>query len=446
MMPATPEFIDVGPIARAAGEIDLPGSKSISIRALLLGALAPGSTELEGILDSDDTDVMRGALAALGVPQSSRGPGHVRISGARRFPRREAELFLGNSGLSARTLLAALAFMDGHYRLAGIARMHERPIGELVDALRQAGADIEYLGAEGFLPLRVGPWRARPIEPLRVRSGASSQYLTGLLQSAPLLSEAAPLHIILEGALISRPYVLLTLDLMRRFGVSVEGDPDAAQPAFVVPRGARYHSPGTYHIEADASSASYFLALGALAGGPVRVRGLGRASIQPDASFAATLEKMGAKLESGVDWIQASSPGVAAGFRLKPVDQDFNHMPDAAMTVAILALFASGPSVLRNIGSWRVKETDRIAAMACELSKLGANVTVGSDFLRIIPPVAFRPATIRTYDDHRMAMCFALAACGGSPVRILEPDCVRKTFPQYFDNLRSLLSAAKMVS
>ena len=446
MTPAAPEFIDVDPIARAAGEIDLPGSKSISIRALLLGALAPGSTELEGILDSDDTDVMRGALAALGVPQSSRGPGHVRISGARRFPRREAELFLGNSGLSARTLLAALAFMDGHYRLAGIARMHERPIGELVDALRQAGADIEYLGAEGFLPLRVGPWRARPNEPLRVRSGASSQYLTGLLQSAPLLSEAAPLHIILEGALISRPYVLLTLDLMRRFGVSVEGDPDAAQPAFVVPRGARYHSPGTYHIEADASSASYFLALGALAGGPVRVRGLGRASIQPDASFAATLEKMGAKLESGVDWIQASSPGVATGFRLKPVNQDFNHMPDAAMTVAILALFASGPSVLRNIGSWRVKETDRIAAMACELSKLGANVTVGSDFLRIIPPVAFRPATIRTYDDHRMAMCFALAACGGSPVRILEPDCVRKTFPQYFDNLRSLLSAAKTVS
>lgn len=445
MMPATPEFIDVDPIARAAGEIDLPGSKSISIRALLLGALAPGSTELEGILDSDDTDVMRGALAALGVPQSSRGPGHVRISGARRFPRREAELFLGNSGLSARTLLAALAFMDGHYRLAGIARMHERPIGELVDALRQAGADIEYLGAEGFLPLRVGPCRARPIGPLRVRSGASSQYLTGLLQSAPLLSDAAPLHIILEGALISRPYVLLTLDLMRRFGVSAEGDPDAAQPAFVVPRGARYHSPGTYRIEADASSASYFLALGALAGGPVRVRGLGRASIQPDASFAATLEKMGAKLESGVDWIQASSPGVAAGFRLKPVDQDFNHMPDAAMTVAILALFASGPSVLRNIGSWRVKETDRIAAMACELSKLGANVTVGSDFLRIIPPVAFRPATIRTYDDHRMAMCFALAACGGSPVRILEPDCVRKTFPQYFDNLRSLLSAAKRV-
>ena len=446
MMPATPEFIDVGPIARAAGEIDLPGSKSISIRALLLGALAPGSTELEGILDSDDTDVMRGALAALGVPQSSRGPGHVRISGARRFPRREAELFLGNSGLSARTLLAALAFMDGHYRLAGIARMHERPIGELVDALRQAGADIEYLGAEGFLPLRVGPCRARPIGPLWVRSGASSQYLTGLLQSAPLLSDAAPLHIILEGALISRPYVLLTLDLMRRFGVSAEGDPDAAQPAFVVPRGARYHSPGTYRIEADASSASYFLALGALAGGPVRVRGLGRASIQPDASFAATLEKMGAKLESGVDWIQASSPGVATGFRLKPVNQDFNHMPDAAMTVAILALFASGPSVLRNIGSWRVKETDRIAAMACELSKLGASVTAGSDFLRIVPPLALGRATIRTYDDHRMAMCFALAACGGSPVRILEPDCVRKTFPQYFDNLRSLLSAAKTVS
>jgi len=438
-----PDFLDIAPIDAAAGEIVLPGSKSISIRALLLAALAPGATDLEGVLDSDDTAVMRQALAALGVSQTTRGAGQVRIVGARRFPKRQAELFLGNSGLSARTLLAALAFMDGHYRLSGVARMHERPIGDLVEALRDAGANIEYLEGQGFLPLKVGPAGARLPGPLHVRSGASSQYLTGLLQAGPLLSETAPLRIVLRGPLISKPYVLLTLDLMRRFGVAADGDPDATEPVFVVPQGARYQSPGIYRIEADASSASYFLALGALAAGPVRVVGLGRSSVQPDVSFATVLEKMGAKVEFGPDWIEASSPGVARGFRLRPVDQDFNHMPDSAMTVAILALFASGPSTLRNIGSWRVKETDRVAAMACELSKLGATVTAGSDFLRIAPPKRVASATIRTYDDHRMAMCFALAACGGNPVRILEPSCVGKTFPHYFDGLRSLLGSKK---
>jgi 3-phosphoshikimate 1-carboxyvinyltransferase len=322
--------------------------------------------------------------------------------------------------------------------------MHERPIGDLVDALRPLGARIGYLQQEGFPPLLIEPAQARAALPVRVRGDASSQFLTGILQSAPLLARERDLVIEVEGELISKPYIDLSLALMRRFGVEVQrGTTAAGTPRFTVAVGARYRAPGTFAVEGDASSASYFLALGALAGGPVRVQGMGSASLQGDVRFAEVMAAMGADVTQGEDWTEVRSPGLASGFRPKAIDADFNHIPDAAMTVAVVALFADGPSVLRNIGSWRVKETDRIAAMATELEKLGASVEAGPDFLRIVPPApaALRPAAIDTYDDHRIAMSFSLAACGGVPVRINDPGCVAKTFPDYFTRLAALTSA-----
>ncbi len=437
---AYPAHLDVAPIERARGVVRVPGSKSISIRALLLAALAEGETELVGLLDSDDTRVMREALVALGVPLVPLAQDGLRVFGSARFPRDQADLFVGNSGLSARTLIAALAFMGGHYRLAGVARMHERPIDDLVTSLVHLGARIAYLESPGRLPLEILPAERTSGLPVRVRGAASSQFLTGLLQAATLLAETGDCCIELEGTLISRPYVALTLDVMRRFGVSVAGDVDAPAATFRIAQGSRYRSPGRFAIEGDASSASYFLGLGAAAGGPVRVQGLGRESVQGDIGFAEVLSGIGATVRFGPDWIEASSAGVRGGFRFAPFDLDLNHIPDAAMTLAVLALFAKGPSRLRNIGSWRVKETDRLAAMACELEKLGAQVRAGDDFLEIEPPRTFCAATIKTYDDHRMAMAFTLAACGGHRVRIEDPGCVAKTFPDYFERLDELLS------
>lgn len=432
-------FLDLAPIPAARGELRLPGSKSVSIRALLLAALAQGETRLTGLLDSDDTRVMRGALQACGVPLSQEGS-DWRVQGAARFPLREADIFVGNSGLSIRTLVAVLAFMEGRYRLSGVPRMHERPIGDLVDALSPLGAQIAYLQQAGFPPLLIEPAQARAAQPVHVRGDASSQFLTGILQSAPLLAREHELVIEVEGELISKPYIDLSIALMRRFGVEVERSNTAAgAPRFVIARGARYWSPGVFAVEGDASSASYFLALGALAGGPIRVHGMGRASLQGDVRFVEVLAAMGARVVQGDEWTEVSSPGLAAGFRPKAFDTDFNHIPDAAMTAAVLALFADGPCVLRNIGSWRVKETDRIAAMAAELSKLGAEVEAGPDFLRIAPPSTVRPAAIDTYDDHRMAMSFSLVACG-VPVRINDPGCVAKTFPDYFAQLAAMTS------
>ena len=435
------EFLDLAPIRAARGEMRLPGSKSVSIRALLLAALSDGETHLSGLLDSDDTRVMREALKACGVSLVDEGSNSWRVQGALQFPRTDAEIYVGNSGLSIRTLVAVLAFMNGRYRLSGVPRMHERPIGDLVDALRPLGASISYEAHEGFPPLLIEPAKARSLQPVRVRGDASSQFLTGILQSAPLLARERELVVEVEGELISKPYIELSLALMKRFGVDVQRSTTASgSPRYTIAAGARYRAPGSFAVEGDASSASYFLALGALAGGPIRVHGMGSARLQGDVRFAEVMSAMGATVTQGENWTEVQSPGLVAGFKLKAIDADFNHIPDAAMTIAVVALFADGPSVLRNIGSWRVKETDRIAAMAAELTKLGATVEAGADFLRIEPPKVLRSAAIDTYDDHRMAMSFSLASCGSVPVRINDPGCVAKTFPDYFTQLAALTS------
>ena len=327
-----------------------------------------------------------------------------------------------------------MCIRDRRYSLSGVPRMHERPIGDLVDGLRQVGADILYLGNEGFPPIEIRPAAIRVRGAIKLRGDVSSQFLTALLMALPQLGGGATIEVI--GELISRPYVALTLDLMRRFGVTIERQD---WTRFTIPAGARYTSLGTIHVEGDASSASYFLAAGAIGGGPVRVDGVGRDSIQGDVRFADELAKLGARIEMGPNWIEARGP---ASGRLKAFDLDLNHIPDAAMTLAVCALFADGLCRLTNIGSWRVKETDRIAAMATELRKLGATIEVGADKLAIQPPVHLVDgAVIDTFDDHRMAMCFSLAALGGVCVRISDPQCVNKTFPEYFDCLRRVTHA-----
>ena len=408
---------------RAAGTVRLPGSKSISNRVLLLAALAQGDTELQGLLDADDTRVMRDALTGLGVRfhgNSVSGIGGV-------FPVKRAELFLGNAGTALRPLTAALAFSGGEYRLGGVARMHERPIGDLVDALRGLGARIDYLEKDGFPPLAVHPGRIK-VEKARVRGDVSSQFLTALLLALPLTGSNSRIEV--QGELISKPYVEITLSLMRRFGVEAGR---TGWRYFDLPPGP-YRSPGKIHVEGDASSASYFLAAGALGGGPVRVEGLGRRSIQGDVRFTEVLERMGAQVSLFDDAIEVRNEKA----KLRSIDMDLNHIPDAAMTAAVLALFAEGRSTLRNIASWRVKETDRLAAMATELRKLGADVEEGADFLKISPGKLKAGVAVDTYDDHRMAMSFSLVSLGGIPVCINNPSCVGKTFPQYFEELASI--------
>ena len=417
------DLLELGPMRRAAGTVRLPGSKSISNRVLLLAALAEGETTIGGLLDADDTRVMGEALARLGV---SFNENKVKGVGGP-FPVKNAELFLGNAGTAFRPLTAALAFSQGEYRLSGVPRMHERPIGDLVDALRGIGARINYTGEEGFPPLALHPGKLN-VEKLRVRGDVSSQFLTALLMALPLGKKAARVEV--QGELISKPYVEITLNVMRRFGVEVRR---TGWRYFDVPA-ATYRSPGEFFVEGDASSASYFLAAGAIGGGPVRVEGVGKESIQGDVRFTEVLERMGAEVTLGEGWIE-----VRGGNKLKPLDMDMNHIPDAAMTAAVLALFAEGRSTLRNIASWRVKETDRLTAMATELRKLGADVEEGRDFLKISPPGKIRgDQSIQTYDDHRMAMSFSLAALGGVPVTIQDPGCVAKTFPEYFSAFRGI--------
>ena len=411
----------LGPIRRAAGTVRLPGSKSISNRVLLLASLADGDTVVRGLLDADDTRVMREALQELGVG-FAEGKNFTVKGCAGRFPSDRADLFLGNAGTALRPLTAVLALRGGEYRLAGVPRMHERPIGDLVDALRAAGAQIDYLGNEGFPPLAIHPAKGGIAQRLSVNGEVSSQYLSALLLALP---PAGGGEIAVEGELISKPYVEITLNLMGRFGVEVERE---GWNRFRVP-GAAYVSPGAIAVEGDASSASYFLAAGAIGGGPVRVEGVGRDSMQGDARFADVLERMGAEVVREEDAIVVKGKSG----KLRAIDMDLNHIPDAAMTAAVAALFADGPSTIRNIGSWRVKETDRIAAMAKELRKLGAPVETGLDWIRISPPEKFSSKVeIDTYDDHRMAMCFSLAALDGVAVTINDPDCVAKTFPDYF--------------
>ena len=422
------DFLDLRPIGRVSGRVRLPGSKSISNRVLLLAALARGETIVRDALEADDTRVMLAALGQLGVRTMALSAAELRVQGcAGAIPLSSAALFLGNAGTAFRPLTAVLAIAGGEYTLSGVPRMHERPIGDLVNALRALGARIEYLGAEGYPPLALHPGTIALGQPVPVRGDVSSQFLTALLMALPLAGRDALIEV--EGELISKPYVEITLNLMRRFGVEVVRE---GWRSFRVP-GNGYASPGEIHVEGDASSASYFLAAGAISGGQVRVEGVGRDSIQGDVRFVEILERMGAQVALGPNWIEVQGTG-----RLRALDADLNHIPDAAMTAAVMALFADGPSTLRNIASWRVKETDRLSAMAKELRKLGAAVEEGADTLGITPPARLLPATIDTYDDHRMAMCFSLAALGGVEVRINNPGCVAKTFPEYFQVLATL--------
>jgi 3-phosphoshikimate 1-carboxyvinyltransferase len=434
------EFLDIPPLASAGGTVPLPGSKSISNRVLLLAALSGGTTAVHDLLDSDDTRVMLDALRALGCGIRQEGP-VVAIEGLDgRLGTAQARLFLGNAGTAMRPLTAALALLGGDFELSGVPRMHERPIGDLVDALRQLGCRIDYLGQDGYPPLRIAPPRLSLDAPIRVRGDVSSQFLTALLMALPLV---ATQDVVIEvvGELISKPYIEITLKLLARFGIAVRRE---GWQRFTIPAGSRYRSPGHVHVEADASSASYFIALGALAAATpgqngIKIHGVGADSIQGDIRFVEAARSMGARIESGPNWLQVGR----GAWPLKPIDLDCNHIPDAAMTLAVMALYADGPSTLRNIASWRVKETDRLAAMASELRKLGATVEEGADELRISPPVRWQAASIHTYDDHRVAMCFSLAAFNpaGLPVRIEDPKCVAKTFPDYFEALFSVAQA-----
>lgn len=419
------ETLALSPASKATGAITLPGSKSISNRTLLLAALASGVTEVHDLLISDDTQRMLEALAKLGIRLEQTAPNGWRVYGGDGpFPVKQAELFLGNAGTAFRPLTAALAVSNGHYTLSGVPRMHERPIGDLVDGLRQIGARVGYLQNDGFPPLEISPADIQINAPIKVRGDVSSQFLTALLMALPLTGREAAIEVV--GELISKPYIEITLNLMARFGVEVQRE---GWQHFTIPANSRYRSPGAIFVEGDASSASYFLAAGAIGGGPVRVTGIGSDSIQGDVRFAEALQAMGAHITFGPNWVEASAP---AG-KLKALDLDCNHIPDAAMTLAVAALFADGPTRLSNIASWRVKETDRLTAMATELRKVGATVEEGADYIRITPPHKLvANAVIDTYNDHRMAMCFSLVSLGGVPVVINDPGCVAKTFPEYF--------------
>src|SRR5574343_646153 len=431
------DCLDIPQLCSASGSVRLPGSKSISNRVLLLAALSEGETEVRDLLASDDTERMLDALKALGLGVVHQGGENWKITGSGgRIPVKQAELFLGNAGTAFRPLTAALALAGGDYVLKGVARMHERPIGDLVDGLRQLGADVTYLGNDGYPPLHLKPASIRPGGSVQVRGDVSSQFLTGLLMALPLTGETVTVDVV--GELISKPYIEITLATMARFGVVVERE---GWQRFTVKAGSRYVSPGIVYVEGDASSASYFLALGAIGGGPVRVEGVGRDSIQGDVKFAEALSRMGAIIEMGPNWMESRAPESG----LQGVNLDCNHIPDAAMTLATAALFAKGDTVLRNIASWRVKETDRIAAMATELRKLGVEVEEGEDFIRVTPPQCLQPAAIDTYDDHRMAMCFSLVAFG-TPLRINDPKCVGKTFPEYFACFANVTAAAPVIA
>ena len=445
----TTEFLDLPHLASAGGSVQLPGSKSISNRVLLLAALSAGTTTIDDLLDSDDTRVMLAALRALGCTVAPHQviPGQpVQITGiGGALPSNaHAQLFLGNAGTAMRPLTAALAILGGSFEMTGVPRMYERPIGDLVDALRQLGCRIDYLRDEGFPPLRIGQPDFRHLgdTPIQVRGDVSSQFLTSLLMALPLLANTQAITIDVVGELISKPYIHITLQLLARFGIRVENH---GWQRFVIPAGSRYQSPGSIHVEADASSASYFIALGAIAASAkgqngIKIEGVGLDSIQGDIRFVEAARAMGAEITGGPNWLHVQR----GRWPLQAVDLDCNHIPDAAMTLAAMALYADGTTTLRNIASWRVKETDRIAAMAAEARKLGALIEEGTDFIRITPPAApedWQAASIHTYDDHRIAMCFSLAAFNpaGLPVRIQDPQCVAKTFPDYFEALFALV-------
>jgi 3-phosphoshikimate 1-carboxyvinyltransferase len=417
------------PIAHIAGEVHLPGSKSISNRVLLLATLAKGTTRITNLLDSDDVKHMLNALTALGVSyklSACRTECEVHGLGGLFHHPHPLTLFLGNAGTAMRPLTAALAASKVDVTLTGEPRMYERPIGHLVDTLRQLDADIQYLEQDGYPPLRI---KGKPLEggSMRIDGSISSQFLTAVLMVAPLLNGDS--EILIDGELVSKPYIDITLALMARFGVTVENQ---QYQRFLVTGNQRYQSPGHWLVEGDASSASYFLAAAAIKGGTIKVTGIGKDAVQGDIRFADALEAMGAKVEWASDYIAVTRN------QLTGIDRDYNAIPDAAMTIATTALFAKGPTVIRNVYNWRVKETDRLAAMATELRKVGAEVEEGEDYLKITPPAQLKHASIATYNDHRMAMCFSLVALSNTAVTIEDPDCTAKTFPHYFDVFRRL--------
>ncbi len=423
------ESLTLQPIEVVSGEVNLPGSKSVSNRALLLAALAKGTTRLTNLLDSDDIRHMLNALTKLGVSyQLSEDNTVCEVEGlGHAFKTTEAmELFLGNAGTAMRPLAAALCLGEGEYVLTGEPRMKERPIGHLVEALKTAGADVEYLEAENYPPLKIKSTGLKAGS-VSIDGSISSQFLTAFLMSAPLADGEVTINI--EGELVSKPYIDITLHIMKQFGVDVINND---YQSFVIPTGQSYAAPGDFLVEGDASSASYFLAAAAIKGGEIKVTGIGKNSIQGDIQFAYALEKMGAEIEWGDDYVTDRKG------ELKAVDLDFNHIPDAAMTIATTALFAQGTTAIRNVYNWRVKETDRLFAMATELRKVGAEVEEGEDYIIITPPQSLTHAVIDTYDDHRIAMCFSLVALSDTPVTINDPKCTSKTFPDYFEKLAGL--------
>ena len=433
-------FLDLPPLTGASGTVTLPGSKSISNRVLLLSALCEGTTVVHDLLDSDDTRVMLQALRKLGCGVELQGTA-VSITGlgGRTWPTEAIEFFRGNAGTAMRPLTAALAVHGGDFTLKGVPRMHERPIGDLVDALRELGCAIDYLGKEGYPPLRIRQPALQLDKPIPVRGDVSSQFLTALLMALPLAAKDRAITIEVVGELISKPYIEITLNLLARYGIAVQRQ---GWQRFVIPADSRYQSPGNIHVEADASSASYFIALGAIAqGSGIRVNGVGADSIQGDIRFVEAAERMGAQVTNGPNWLEITR----GAWPLKGITLDCNHIPDAAMTLAVMALYADGPTTLTNIASWRVKETDRIVAMATECRKLGATVQEGPDWIKVhpLPAGQWKHASIHTYDDHRVAMCFSLAAFNADrvPVRIEDPKCVAKTFPEYFETLFDVASA-----
>ena len=427
------EKISLNPILRVEGEINLPGSKSLSNRALLLAALAHGTTEVTNLLDSDDIRHMLNALKSLGVSYELSSDKTVctitGVGGAFNW-QNGLSLFLGNAGTAMRPLAAALCLkgqQEAEVVLTGEPRMKERPIKHLVDALIQVGANVQYLEQDGYPPLAIRNTGLQGGK-VQIDGSISSQFLTALLMAAPLAE--GDMEIQIMGELVSKPYIDITLAMMKDFGVTVENQ---NYQTFIVKVNQSYISPKRYLVEGDASSASYFLAAGAIKGN-VKVTGIGKNSIQGDRLFADVLEKMGAKITWGEDFIQAEQAP------LHGVDMDMNHIPDAAMTIATTALFAEGETVIRNIYNWRVKETDRLSAMATELRKIGAEVEEGEDFIRIQPLALsqFQAAEIATYNDHRMAMCLSLIALSNTPVTILDPKCTAKTFPTYFSEFEKL--------
>jgi 3-phosphoshikimate 1-carboxyvinyltransferase len=423
------ESLTLEPISYVEGEINVPGSKSLSNRALLLAALAKGKTTLTNLLDSDDIKHMLNALTQLGVSyrlNDNKTECEVIGLGGQFSTHKKLSLFLGNAGTAMRPLCAALAFSNVDVELTGEPRMEERPIGDLVDELINAGADISYLKNKGYPPLRIKGSKLETAS-FTIDGSVSSQFLTSLLMAAPLLEHEVRIHIV--GELVSKPYIDITLKTMATFGVSVL---NTNYQSFIIKAGQQYQSPGTFLVEGDASSASYFLAAGAIKGGTVKVTGVGRNSIQGDIAFADVLEKMGAKITWGDDFISVT------GAPLYAVDMDMNHIPDAAMTIATTALFAKGTTCISNVYNWRVKETDRLRAMATELKKVGAMVEEGHDYLKITPPEQLKYATIDTYNDHRVAMCFSLLALGDVGITINDPGCTAKTFPLYFDEFRKI--------